>query len=47
MMGAGVVDYGNIGVMATSTLDSTTVTNNGYRSKFSHENETASPGIVS
>ena len=47
MMGAGVVDYGNIGVMATSTLNSDTVTNNGYRSKFSHKNESASAGLLS
>lgn len=44
MMGAGVVDYGNVGVMPTSELNSKMVTNNGYRSKFNHKNETASPG---
>lgn len=44
MMGAGVIDYGNIGVMATSKLDANTVKNNGYKSKFSHNNETAKPG---
>ena len=47
MMGAGVADYGNIGVMATTALNSKMVVNNGYRSKFSHDNETASPGITS
>jgi hypothetical protein len=45
MMGAGVVDYGNIGVMVTTKLNSSVVTKNGYRSRFSHQRETASPGV--
>lgn len=44
MMGAGVGDYGHIGVMATREISTKTVTNEGYRSKFSHHNETAYPG---
>ena len=44
MMGAGVVDYGHIGVMATREMTTKIVTNDGYRSKFSHQNETAYPG---
>lgn len=44
MMGAGVVDYGHIGVMATREMTTKIITNDGYRSKFSHQNETAYPG---
>ena len=44
MMGAGVGDYGHIGVMATRELSNEVVTNEGYRSRFSHHNETAYPG---
>ena len=44
MMGAGVGDYGHIGVMATREMSAEVVTNEGYRSKFSHQNETAYPG---
>lgn len=44
MMGAGVGDYGHIGVMATREMSSKIITDEGYRSKFSHQNETAYPG---
>ena len=38
-------DYGHIGVMPTRALNADVVTGNGYRSKFSHEEETAYPGL--
>ena len=44
MVGAGVEDYGHIGVMPTREVEPHTVRNYGYRSKFSHKNETARPG---
>lgn len=44
MVGAGVEDYGHIGVMATRKMDSSVVQDYGYRSKFNHEDETAYPG---
>lgn len=44
MVGAGVEDYGHVGVMATRALNADVVKGNGYRSKFSHEEETAYPG---
>lgn len=40
-----MTDYGNIGVMAASKFDTDMIKNNGYRSKFSHKNESAYPGI--
>jgi putative alpha-1,2-mannosidase len=48
MVGAGVEDYGNIGVMP-SVLDPATVLSQsfGARQHFSHTNETASPGYYS
>ena len=46
MMGAGVVDYGHIGVMATREMTTKIIANDGYRSKFSHQNETAYPGNI-
>ena len=45
MVGAGVEDYGHIGVMATRALNPDVVKGNGYRSRFSHEEETAYPGL--
>lgn len=47
MVGAGVEDYGHIGVMVTREVSPETVRGYGYRSKFNHKNETAYPGDVS
>lgn len=48
MVGAGVADLGNIGVMPTSAaLSNKLVTNYGFRSRFSHDHESASPGYYS
>ncbi|KAL5496212.1 hypothetical protein EMCRGX_G012453 [Ephydatia muelleri] len=44
MVGAGVEDYGHIGVMPTRALNADVVKGKGYRSRFSHEEETAYPG---
>eukprot|EP01119_Soliformovum_irregulare_P012554 TRINITY_DN3269_c0_g2_i4.p1 TRINITY_DN3269_c0_g2~~TRINITY_DN3269_c0_g2_i4.p1 ORF type:complete len:741 (+),score=200.96 TRINITY_DN3269_c0_g2_i4:19-2241(+) len=45
MVGSGVLDYGNIGFMPfTSIPTSDDITNYGFRSSFSHENEEARPG---
>ena len=44
LVGAGVEDYGHIGVMPTRGVEPSTIRDNGYRSKFSHKNETARPG---
>lgn len=46
MMGAGVGDYGNIGVMVTREMSTKIISDEGYRSKFSHQNETAYPGML-
>ncbi len=46
-VGAGVEDYGHIGVIASRDIKSSTVSGRGYRSKFRHEEETAFPGTVS
>ena len=49
MVGSGVWDYGNIGVMAVrpsrgERLTLETVRNYGYRSRFTHLTETVEPG---
>eukprot|EP00117_Sycon_ciliatum_P027270 scpid28321/ scgid2435/ Uncharacterized glycosidase Rv0584 len=44
MVGPGVLDFGNIGTMATRSVQSSMFSNYGYRSKFKHANETAMPG---
>lgn len=44
LVGAGVEDYGNLGVMVTRNLSAATVSNNGYLSSFSHDSEVAVPG---
>ena len=45
LFGAGVEDYGHIGVMATRLIGSSVVTDYGYRSKFTHDDEIAYPGM--
>ena len=45
LVGAGVGDWGNVGVMVTrETVTSDLVKNRNYRSKFSHDGEIAQPG---
>jgi putative alpha-1,2-mannosidase len=45
MVGSGVTDFGNIGVMpVSSTPTSSMVTDYGFRSIFSHDNEESTPG---
>ncbi len=46
MVGAGVEDYGHIGVMATRDAKTSTISGRGYRSKFRHEDETAYPDTI-
>ncbi|KAA0177021.1 hypothetical protein FNF27_01351 [Cafeteria roenbergensis] len=44
-VGAGVGDYGNVGVMATNmTVDEAVANARSYRSRFSHDQEVAQPG---
>lgn len=44
-VGAGVGDYGNVGVMATNmTVDEAVANARSYRSRFSHDDEVAQPG---
>eukprot|EP01113_Clastostelium_recurvatum_P026084 TRINITY_DN3130_c0_g1_i1.p1 TRINITY_DN3130_c0_g1~~TRINITY_DN3130_c0_g1_i1.p1 ORF type:complete len:774 (-),score=142.72 TRINITY_DN3130_c0_g1_i1:74-2395(-) len=49
MVGAGVQDYGTIGIMPVSAASITKgiVSSYGYRSTFTHEEETAQPGYYS
>ena len=47
MVGAGVTDYGNIGVTPVRHLDKYTITDYGYRSKFDHHHENATAGYYS
>lgn len=49
MVGSGVLDYGNVGVMAVrpsdgDRIDLNTVKHYGYRSRFTHLTETVEPG---
>ena len=45
MVGSGVTDYGTIGVMPMNRIPSSSdVTDYGFRSRFSHSEESASPG---
>eukprot|EP00456_Euglypha_rotunda_P009808 TRINITY_DN12299_c0_g1_i10.p1 TRINITY_DN12299_c0_g1~~TRINITY_DN12299_c0_g1_i10.p1 ORF type:complete len:103 (+),score=5.72 TRINITY_DN12299_c0_g1_i10:77-385(+) len=44
-VGAGVSDYGNIGIMATSHINETMLRDSNYRSHFNHSSEIASPGL--
>ena len=45
MVGSGVLDYGTIGVMpSTSKPTSKEVSNFGFRQQYSHDQETAWPG---
>ena len=44
MVGAGIPDLGNFGVMPVRAISSKTITNGNYRSAFSHEQETARVG---
>ena len=47
VVGAGVGDWGNIGVMPVLGVTKATITNNGYWSNYSHNNEIATPGYYS
>ena len=47
MVGAGVTDYGNIGVMPVREMKESTIINYGYRSKFEHQHENATAGYYS
>lgn len=47
MVGAGVTDYGNIGVMPIREISKHTITNYGYRSKFDHQHENSTAGYYS
>lgn len=48
LVGAGVGDFGNVGVTAVrGPVSSAVVANYGYRSAFSHDTETAVPGYYS
>jgi predicted alpha-1,2-mannosidase len=44
LVGTGAADQGNIRLMPVPRIDNTTVSDDGYRSAFSHENEEASVG---
>jgi len=44
MVGAGLPDYGNIGVMPVRNTDKHVITDYGYRSKFDHKNENTTAG---
>ena len=44
---SGVGDWGNIGVMPVLGVTKATITNNGYWSNYSHNNEIATPGYYS
>ncbi|MFO0563982.1 MAG: GH92 family glycosyl hydrolase [Polyangiales bacterium] len=45
LQGAGIVDYGNIGVMPSLSMDLARTTQRGRRLPFSHATERASPGL--
>jgi len=47
MVGAGLADYGNIGVMPVRNVDKRVITDYGYRSKFDHKNENITAGYYS
>lgn len=48
MVGPGVQDYGNIGMMPISgNMNQLVAFDRGYRSKFSHASEVATPGVYS
>lgn len=44
LVGAGVNDYGNVGIMPTLSISPQVINKDGYRSKFSHSHEHVSPG---
>ena len=44
LVGAGVGDWGNVGVMVTRSISADIIKDNNYRSKFSHDGEIAQPG---
>lgn len=48
MVGPGASDWGDVGVMVSRYMNASTIensaVNNNYRSAFSHDNETATPG---
>ncbi len=44
LQGAGIVDYGNLGVMPAHRMDLSRTTQRGRRLAFSHRDERASPG---
>jgi len=44
LVGTGAADQGNVRLMPVARVDETTVTDDGYRSAFSHEDEEASVG---
>lgn len=48
MVGSGVQDYGNVGVMPSTVPPSSALVQQfGFRQNFTHANETASPGYYS
>ena len=47
MVGAGLPDYGNVGVMPVRNMDKHVITDYGYRSKFDHKNENITAGYYS
>lgn len=47
MVGAGVTDYGNIGVIPVREINEHVITDYGYRSKFDHQHENATAGYYS
>lgn len=47
LVGAGIADFGNLGVTVTRSISNETITDFNYRSKFSHENETGRVGKTS
>lgn len=47
MVGAGLPDYGNIGITPVRKINEQVIKNYGYRSKFDHKHEKATTGYYS
>ena len=47
MVGAGLPDYGNIGVIPVREMNEHMIKHYGYRSKFDHKHENATAGYYS
>lgn len=47
MVGAGLPDYGNIGVIPVREMNEHVIKNYGYRSKFDHKHENTTAGYYS